>query len=101
MIGTYKTKPVHCFSIDGKDYCVLRGRLFAAAWDKHADVVGVLAPAGMSYHQAALEAAAAMGKGLFTTAPKSILDRLKTAAGADACTEGRQENCNSREDGQQ
>lgn len=90
LIETYKNKPVHCFSIDSKYYCVLRGRVFVAAWHKRAAVVGVLAPAGMSYHQAALEAATAMRKSLFTT-----------AAGVDGYAEGRQENNNSREDGQQ
>ena len=48
-IGTYKGKTVHCFSIGGKDYCVRRGRVFVAAWNKRTDVVVVLAPAGMSY----------------------------------------------------
>ena len=63
LIGTYKGKTVHCFSIGGKDYCVRRGRVFVAAWNKRTDVVVVLAPAGMSYHQAALEAAAGMERG--------------------------------------
>lgn len=46
-----------------KKYYVRRGREFVAAWDKRTDVVVVLAPAGMSYHQAALEAAAGMERG--------------------------------------
>ena len=40
-----------------------RGRVFVAAWNKRTGVVAVLAPAGMSYHQAALEAAAGMERG--------------------------------------
>ena len=60
LIGTCKGETVHCFSIGGKRYCVRRGSVFVAAWDKRTDVVAVLAPAGMSYHQAALEAAARM-----------------------------------------
>ncbi|MGN0652332.1 MAG: hypothetical protein ACI4KN_04980 [Gemmiger sp.] len=63
LIGTCKGETVHCFSIGGKRYCVRRGSVFVAAWDKRTDVVGVLAPAGMSYHQAALEAAARMERG--------------------------------------
>lgn len=65
LIGTYKSKTVHCYHIGGKDYCVRRGREFVAAWAKHTDVVVVLAPAGMSYHQAALEAAAGMERGAY------------------------------------
>lgn len=63
LIGTCKGETVHCFSIGGKRYCVRRGSVFVAAWDKRTDVVVVLAPAGMSYHQAALEAAARMERG--------------------------------------
>ena len=63
LIGTYKGKTVHCFSIGGKDYCVRRGSVFVAAWNKRTDVVVVLTPAGMSDHQAALEAAAGMERG--------------------------------------
>ena len=63
LIGTDNGKTVHCVSIGGKDYCVRRGREFVAAWNKRTGVVAVLAPAGMSYHQAALEAAAGMERG--------------------------------------
>lgn len=63
LIGTYNGKTVHCFSIGGKDYCVRRGSVFVAALNKRTDVVAVLAPAGMSYHQAALKAAAHMERG--------------------------------------
>lgn len=63
LIGTYNGKTVHCFSIGGKDYFVRRGSVFVAAWDKRTDVVAVLAPAGMSYYQAALKAAAGMERG--------------------------------------
>lgn len=63
LIGTYNGKTVHCFSIGGKDYFVRRGSVFVAAWDKRTDVVAVLAPAGMSYHQAAIKAAAGMERG--------------------------------------
>lgn len=60
LLGTYKGKTVHCYSIGGKIYCVRRGREFLAVWNKRTDVVAVLAPVGVSYHQAALEAAAGM-----------------------------------------
>lgn len=63
LIGTYEGKTIRCYHIGGKEYYVRRGREFAAAWDKRTDVVVVLAPAGMSYHQAALEAAAGMERG--------------------------------------
>ena len=63
MLGTYKGKTVHSYNIGGIDYCVRRGRLFVAVWNKYTGVVSVLAPAGMSYHQAALEAAAGMERG--------------------------------------
>lgn len=46
LIGTYNGKTVHCFSIGGKDYCVRRGRVFVAAWNKCTDIVAVLAPGG-------------------------------------------------------
>lgn len=65
LIGTYKGKTVHYYQIGGKDYYVRRGRDFVAAWDKRTDVVVVLAPAGMSFHQAALEAAAGMERGAY------------------------------------
>lgn len=65
LIGTYEGKTVHCYHIGGKEYYVRRGREFVAAWDKRTDVVVVLAPAGMSYHQAALEAAAGMERGAY------------------------------------
>lgn len=65
LIGTYKGKTAHCYSICGKDYYVRRGRDFVTAWDKRTDVVVVLTPAGMSYHQAALEAAAGMERGAY------------------------------------
>ena len=42
LIGTYNGKTVHCFSIGGKDYCVRRGRVFVAAWNKRTGVVAVL-----------------------------------------------------------
>lgn len=60
LIGTNKGKTVHFFNIGGKDYYVRRGRVFVAAWNKLTDVVAVFAPEGMSYHQAAFEAAAGM-----------------------------------------
>ena len=63
LLGTYKGKTVHCYQIGGKAYCVRRGREFVAAWYKITDIVAVIAPAGMSYHQAALEAAAGMERG--------------------------------------
>ena len=63
LIGTYKGKTVHCYSIGGKVYRVRRGRVFVAAWNKCTDIVAVLAPVGMSYHQAALEVAAGMERG--------------------------------------
>ena len=63
LIGTYKGKTVHCYSIGEKDYCVRRGRVFVAVWNKRTNIVFVLAPVGMSYHQAALEAAAGMERG--------------------------------------
>ena len=63
LIGTFEGKTVHCYQIGGKTYYVQRGSVFVAAWDKRTDVVAVLAPAGMSYHQAALKAAAGMERG--------------------------------------
>ncbi len=63
LIGTFEGKTVHCYQIGGKTYYVRRGRDFVAAWYKRTDVVVVLAPAGMSYHQAALKAAAGMERG--------------------------------------
>ena len=63
LIGIAKGRTVHSFTINGVEYHVLRGRVFVAAWNKRTDIVSVLAPAGMSYHQAALEAAAGMERG--------------------------------------
>lgn len=63
LIGIVKGRTVHSFTINGLEYHVLRGRIFAAAWNRRTGMVGVLAPAGMSYHQAALEAAAGMERG--------------------------------------
>ena len=63
--GTYEGRPVHAFRIDGKVYCVLRDCFFGAIWNKQNDIITVFAPAGMSYHQAALEAAAGMERGAY------------------------------------
>lgn len=63
LLGTFEGKTVHCYQIGGKAYCVRRGREFVAAWHKITDIVAVIAPVGMSYHQAALEAAAGMERG--------------------------------------
>lgn len=65
LIGTYEGKTIHCYHIRGKTYRVRRGHDFVAVWNKRTDVVVVLAPAGMSYHQAALEAAAGMERGAY------------------------------------
>ena len=65
LIGMCEGKTVHCYHIGGKEYYVRRGREFVAAWYKLSGIVVVLAPAGMSYHQAALEAAAGMERGAY------------------------------------
>lgn len=65
LIGTYEGKTVHCYHIGGKEYYVRRGREFVAVWYKLPGIIVVLAPAGMSYHQAALEAAAGMERGKY------------------------------------
>ena len=63
LIGIVKGRTLHSFTINSLEYHVLRGRVFVAALNKCTGVVAVLAPAGMSYHQAALEAAAGMERG--------------------------------------
>lgn len=63
LIGMCEGKTVHEFRIRGKTYRVRRGRDFVAVWYKLPGIIVVLAPAGMSYHQAAIEAAAGMERG--------------------------------------
>ena len=57
LIGTFKGKSVHSFHIGGDDYVVRRSSRFVAAKVERIGVVCVLAPAGMSYQQAAMKAA--------------------------------------------
>lgn len=55
----YDCHPVHFFSLPQCGAYVTRGKAFCAALvqDKQEPFVAVIAPPGMSYHQAAIEAA--------------------------------------------
>lgn len=54
----YNGRPIHFFVLPESAAYVTRGKAFCAALDrdKQGLFVAVIAPAGMSYHQAALEA---------------------------------------------
>lgn len=72
--GIYNGKTVHSFFISNHYFYVIRGSMFIAAM--RGNTVCVLAPKGMSYHQAAIEANRARKEGKF------IPDRhLSTKAG--------------------
>ena len=67
IIGKIKGRPLHAFRIRGNMVFVVRssepGGL--CAYDAKTGGLAALAPPGMSYHQAALEAVAALEAGKF------------------------------------
>ena len=63
--GKYKGKSIHRFSIDEHSYFVILGVKFMAA--QQGTVVYVIAPSGISYKQAAIEADRARKEGKFTS----------------------------------
>lgn len=67
ILGEVKGKLLHSFCIRGRMVFVVKSNRagIAAAYRKSVDAISVLAPTGMSYHQAALEAVAAMEAGRF------------------------------------
>lgn len=62
LLGKLKGRQVHFYPMDGCEFYVIRGSLYAAALrrDEKSTAVAVLVPPGMSYKQGAMRAAAAL-----------------------------------------
>lgn len=67
ILGKIKGRPLHGFCIHGHLVFVVRSDepVRVSAYDAKTGGISSLAPPGMSYHQAALEAVAALERGEF------------------------------------